>query len=166
MEFWRFVFLIILVLALLTTKKYVVAKNGQFTLVYQLGYKFIGVVGLLMVLYMVLDIYGLVGKQSLEDWRVAVFVSLLGIPMFLEFFVRKLVFNDHFLSVRSPWSGTRIIKWSEIHGLSYSRLLDCEMIMLKNGGQVYLFEGLIGKETLIAKVQSELQEDEDDILYL
>ena len=167
MEFLKFIFpMLIALILLLATKKYVKPKNGQFEMVYQVGYKIIAILGLCMFLFSIADLFSWVGKQTVSDWRVSAFLGLLAIPFSLEALVSKIVFNDHFLVVRSPWSGVRKYRWSDIHGVSHSTLLTCEVILLNNGRRIHLFEGLIGTESLLAKIRSELQREEDEILYL
>jgi len=99
-----------------------------------------------------------VGVQKSNEGPVSQWIVLEGfavvmLPLFLEFFLVRIEFDDHAIYTRSPWRSPRRIPWSEITSYSFSRANRWHIFRTRSMGAVRLSVFLSGIGSFMAEAK-------------
>ena len=114
---------------------------------YGVAFKILGVVAFLFAGLGVV-LCATVPEHDLETTAGEVLMVALGLYLGPEYFGVRISFDGANIHARSPWRATRVIPWTAITGITFSRLAQWYRLDTANAGVLRVSMHLSGRESL------------------
>ena len=79
---------------------------------------------------------------------------LASISLIMEFFIVEISYNDDNIFTKSAWRKSRIIPWTDVKDIVYSRSMQWHVISTYNNGSIRIHDFLGGKVEFLNSVKS------------